>query len=70
MLKDQTVFNPTISACGKKHVLDHGVTFAVSDARHTAECLLLQRGDHWNIALKLKEAKEYDGDVTRSWITQ
>ena len=38
MLKDQIVFIPTISACEKKHVLDHGVTFAVSDARHgTAE---------------------------------
>ena len=50
MLKDQTVFNSnsTISACDKKHVSDHGVTIAVSDARHRTaeECLLLQRGDH------------------------
>ena len=48
MLKDQIVFNSTISACDKKHALDCGVTFAASDARHRTaeECLLLQRGDH------------------------
>ena len=76
MFKDLIVFNPTISACGKRHALDHGITFAVSYARHRTaqEWLLLQRGDHsiWeslslNIALKpLNDEKEHDGNVSNA----
>ena len=65
MFKDQIVFNTR--SVHVMHVLDHGITFAVSDAKHrTAQEWIKASGkaSHWNIALKLlKEEKEHDGDV-------
>ena len=55
--------------------MDHGITFAVSDAKHRTaeECLFQQRGDHsiWESfslghALKLLKEEEHDGDVSNT----
>ena len=66
----------------KRHVLDHGITFAVSDAKHRTaeECLSLQRGDHsiWESfslghcteAAQGGKRARWRREQTRSWRTQ
>ena len=74
MLKDQIVFNTTISACDKSMFWDT-VSHLLYQMQDTELCktgcdysvAITASGtaSHWNIALKLlKEEKEHDGDVS------
>ena len=73
MLKDQIVFNSTISACGKGmfwtmvlHLLYQmqNTELRKNVCYYSMAITASGKASHWNIALKLlKEAKDHDGDV-------
>ena len=76
MLKDQIVFNPMISACGKGmswtmvlHLLYQMQDTALrkNGCYYSVAITASGKASHWNIALKLlKDAKEHDKDVSNT----